>query len=204
MRKQHLLSILLFNDTPMPVRFRHDQKDNSIYFVTFTCFKWKWLFDLSGSWNTAYKWFDALFSKEIRVTGYVVMPNHIHGLLFFPQMSKSLNTIIGNAKRFMAYDIIAGLEEKKHVTLLDELHGCVKKNQKKKGQRHKVFEDSFDAKECRSREFIKQKLDYIHKNPVSKRWQLVNDYTEYPYSSASFYEKGIKRYENLLHVAEVW
>jgi len=49
MTKQPLLSILLFNDTPMPVRFRHDQEDNSIYFVTFTCFKWKWLFDLSGS-----------------------------------------------------------------------------------------------------------------------------------------------------------
>lgn len=88
--------------------------------------------------------------------------------------------------------------------MLEELQGYVKKNEKKKGQRHKVFEDSFDAKECRSREFITQKLNYIHKNPVSKRWQLVNDYTEYPYSSASFYEKGIKRYTKLLHVADVW
>ena len=188
----------------MPVRFRHDQQDNSIYFVTFTCFKWKWLFDLSDAWNSAYKWFDALFDKGIRVTGYVVMPNHIHSLLYFPQMPKSLNTIIGNAKRFMAYDIIAGLEKRKQVALLEELQGYVKKNEKKKGQRHKVFEDSFDAKECRSREFIKQKLDYIHNNPVYKKWQLVNDYTEYSYSSASFYEKGIKRYEKLLHVAEVW
>jgi REP element-mobilizing transposase RayT len=188
----------------MPVRFRHDQQDNSIYFVTFTCFKWKWLFDLSDAWNSAYKWFDALFDKGTRVIGYVVMPNHIHSLLYFPQMPKSLNTMIGNAKRFMAYDIIAGLEKRKQVSLLKELQAYVKKNEKKKGQRHKVFEDSLDAKECRSREFIKQKLDYIHKNPVSKRWQLVNDYTEYPYSSASFYEKGINRYAKLLHVAEVW
>jgi hypothetical protein len=28
-------------------------------------------------------------------------------------MSKSLNTVIGNAKRFMAYEIIKRLEEKK-------------------------------------------------------------------------------------------
>jgi hypothetical protein len=88
--------------------------------------------------------------------------------------------------------------------LLEELHGYVKKNEMKKGQLHKVFEESFDAKECRSREFILQKLDYIHKNPVSKRWQLVSDFTEYPHSSASFYEKGIKRYDKLPHVAEVW
>src|SRR5882672_7213655 len=107
----------------MPVRFKYDQQDHSIYFVTFTCFKWKWLFDLSDSWYTAYKWFDALFNKGIWVTGYVIMPNHIHTLLYFLQMPKSLNIIIGNAKRFMAYDIIAGLEKKKQIPLLEELHG---------------------------------------------------------------------------------
>ncbi len=41
-------------------------------------------------------------------------------------------------------------------------------------------------------------LDYIHHNPVSKKWQLVNDFTDYEYSSASFYEKGIKKYEKLV------
>jgi putative transposase len=135
----------------MPVRFEHDQQDNSIYFVTFTCFRWKRLFELSDAWNTAYKWFDSLFSKEIRVTGYVVMPNHIHSLLYFPKMPKSLNTIIGNAKRFMAYDIIAGLEKRKQIALLDGLNGYVKEKEKKKGQRHKVFQDSFDAKKCYNR-----------------------------------------------------
>jgi uncharacterized protein YeeX (DUF496 family) len=119
-------------------------------------------------------------------------------------MPVSLNRIVGNAKRFMAYDIIKGLEQKQQLLLLEELHSYVKKSEMKKGQIHKVFEDSFDAKECRSREFIMQKLEYIHKNPVSKRWQLVNDFSEYEHSSAGFYEKGIKRYDNLLHVAEVW
>jgi hypothetical protein len=32
------------------------------------------------------------------------------------------------------------------------------------------------------------------------RWQLVNDFADYEYSSASFYEKGIKKYENLVHI----
>jgi len=34
------------------------------------------------------------------------MPNHVHALLYVPEMKKSLNIIIGNAKRFMAYEII--------------------------------------------------------------------------------------------------
>jgi hypothetical protein len=76
-------------------------------------------------------------------------------------MPKSLNTVIGNAKRFMAYEIIKRLEEKKDNKLLDFLHGSVKKREAKKGQIHKVFEDSFDAKECYSEEFIFQKLQYI-------------------------------------------
>ena len=32
-------------------------------------------------------------------------------------------------------------------------------------------------------------LDYIHSNPVSKRWQLVEDRASYPYSSACFYDE---------------
>jgi REP-associated tyrosine transposase len=50
---------------------------------------------------------------------------------------------------------------------------------------------------------VYQELDYMHKNPVSKKWQLVNDFTDHLYSSASYYEKGIKQYDKLLHVNEV-
>jgi putative transposase len=43
----------------------------------------------------------------------------------------------------------------------------------------------------------------MHHNPVSKRWQLVNDFADYEYSSASFYEKGIIKYERLTHIHDV-
>ena len=58
-------------------------------------------------------------------------------------------------------------------------------------------------KECNSNRFVYQKLDYMHKNPVSKKWQLVNDFTDYLHSSASYCEKGIKQYDKLIHVNEV-
>jgi hypothetical protein len=65
-----------------------------------------------------------------------------------------------------------------------------------------VFEESFDAKECYTEEFIFQKLHYMHHNPVSKKWNLVNDFTDYEHSSASFYEKRLKRYENLVQLSD--
>ena len=123
--------------------------------------QWLSLFQEANAYDAVYKWFDSLSQNNIYVTGYVIMPNHIHVLLYFPQIPKSLNTVIGNAKRFLAYDIIKKLEEKKANELLDVLHAGVKKRESKKGQIHKVFEDSFDAKDCHSREFIFQKLDYL-------------------------------------------
>jgi hypothetical protein len=36
-----------------------------------------------------------------------------------------------------------------------------------------------------------KKLNYIHRNPISGKWNLVNDYTDYEHSSASFYELGV-------------
>ena len=187
----------------MPVRFQHSLQSNSIYFITFTCHKWRNLFSITNAYDAVYKWFDSLYEKKCRVIGYVIMPNHVHVLLYFPEMLKSLNIIIGNAKRFMAYEIIKRLEADKNFILLEDMHHSVKKGEQKKGQRHKVFADSFDAKACYSNEFVYQKLEYIHKNPVSKKWQLAKDYTEYLHSSAAFYEKGIKSNDKLLHINEI-
>jgi putative transposase len=186
----------------MPVRFQHEQHSNSIYFITFTCYKWLPLFQVTNAYDTVYKWFDHLNSNNIHVVGYVIMPNHVHVLLYFPKMEKSLNTLVGNAKRFMAYEIINRLEKSKKEAVLERLYSGVKKTEKKKGQIHKVFEDSFDAKECHTEKFIFQKLQYMHLNPVSKKWNLVNDFIDYQYSSAAFYEAGV-RVNNIIHVNDV-
>lgn len=75
--------------------------------------------------------------------------------------------------------------------------------EKKKGQRHKVFIESFDSKAIYSEKFLFQKIDYIHHNPVKGKWCLVDDYINYEHSSASFYMKGIyihfepKHYKNV-------
>jgi REP element-mobilizing transposase RayT len=187
----------------MAVRFLHPQQDNSLYFITFTCYRWLPLFEKTAAFDAVYRWFDYLHEKSISVCGYVIMPNHLHVLLYFPQMPQSLNRIIANAKRFMAYAIISRLEQAGERDLLEGLYGCVSQRECQKGQRHRLFEGSFDAKECYSREFVVQKLDYIHHNPVRGKWQLAADFAQYPHSSASFYEKGQGGYAKLLHIGEI-
>jgi len=139
---------------------------------------------------------DYLKTKSHYSTVYVIMPNHLHVILYFPEAGFNLNKIIGNAKRFMAYEIINRLEDLKTQDILDYLSDEVSEREKKKGQLHKVFTGSFDAKAIYNEKFFNQKMNYIHLNPVSGKWQLVNDFTKYEHSSASFYETGkIKRYE---------
>ncbi len=106
----------------MPVRFQHDQQGNSIYFVTFTCYKWLPLFQETNAYDAVYKWFDSLYKNNIHLAGYVIMPNHFHALLYFSEISRSLNIVIGNAKRFLAYEIIKRPEAQKKEDLLQLLH----------------------------------------------------------------------------------
>jgi hypothetical protein len=45
-----------------------------------------------------------------------------------------------------------------------------------------------------SKDVAYQKLDYIHNNPLTEKWQLVNNPSDYNYSTCSFYEKDIKKF----------
>ena len=93
----------------------------------------------------------------------------------------------------MAYEIIKRSEQANEQDTLNYLASAVTEREKKKGQLHKVFTDSFDAKGIFNEKFFYQKLKYIHRNPVSGKWKLVIDYTDYEHSSASFYEAGVVR-----------
>ncbi len=174
-----------------------------MYFITITplrrgrlCSRWLNLFELCDGYDAVYKCrvrpviragFDHLKNKGHYITGYVIMPNHLHALIAFRNTSgKSINSIIGNGKRFMVYDIVASLKEMRQDELLTQLTSYVNTTDKQRGKLHEVFEPSFDAKECYTDAFIEQKLNYIHENPNRGTWKLVNQVWEYPHSSAKF------------------
>jgi REP element-mobilizing transposase RayT len=186
----------------MAVRMQHT--GSSVWFVTFTCYKWKPLLSHTQLYDAVYKWFDQLYAKGAAVIGYVIMPNHVHVLLHLPTQSAALNTVIGNAKRFLAYEIINRLKAGQDERLLQELYDSVSKREREKGQRYRVFKESFDAKACLTDAFLKQKLDYIHHNPVRGKWKLSADFAQYQHSSAPFYfGTGGGAYEKITRAEDV-
>ncbi len=89
------------------------------------------------------------------------MPNHLHALIAFTHSDTSINTIIGNGKRSMAYEIVKRLTAKGDTETLNQLINGVSSHDYKRGKLQEVFEVSFDWKKCRSSRLIKQKLNYI-------------------------------------------
>jgi hypothetical protein len=164
--------------------------NHGIFFITITCHKWMPLIEKTNSYDAVYNWFDHLKSKGHYFVGYAVMPNHIHALIGFQNTGKKINTIIGNGKRFMAYQIIDRLKEQNEEGLLNRLQLAVETKDRQRNKQHEVWDDSFDWKDCRSDDFIKQKLDYMHNNPCKGKWNLASSPIAYKHSSASFYLAG--------------
>jgi hypothetical protein len=72
-------------------------------------------------YDIVYKWFDLLKVKGHRIIGYVIMPNHLHALIAFMKSNISINTRVGNAKRFMAYEIVKRLQANDRHEILTQL-----------------------------------------------------------------------------------
>ena len=182
----------------MPVR-RNITTNSGVYFITFTCTNWLPLFEKANAYSSVYNWFNHLKNDGHFIIGYVIMPNHIHAIISFRDTGKSINTIISNGKRFMAYDIVKKLEQQKEIALLQQLSNARNATEIKANKKHKVFETSFDWKCCDSDKFLEQKLQYIHLNPCRGKWDLATSPIDYLHSSAKYYITGQEGYYEVLN-----
>jgi hypothetical protein len=172
----------------MTVREAITEKDG-VYFITFTCTNWLPLFKICNAYDAVYNWFDKLKEQDHYIIGYVIMPSHVHAVIAFSNTGKSINTIVSNGKRFIAYDLVKRLSEQNSSLILNELSSGLNNTERKEGKLHNVFETSFDWKECRTEKFIQQKLNYIHHNPC-KGNKLIDLPEQYKHSSAKYYFTG--------------
>ena len=187
----------------MPVRKTIPEKDG-VYFITFTCAYWLKLFAITNGYSVIYTWFDVLRQNGHYIIGYTIMPNHVHAIIAFHNTGKTINSIVGNGKRFMAYDLTARLEKQQCSGILQQMEKWVNNTQKSDNKKHEVFEPSFDWKECRTERFIIQKLNYIHNNPCVARLCVLPE--AYKHSSARFYitgEQGIYPVTSFMELRDI-
>ena len=162
------------------------------YFITFTNINWLPLIALTDAYDLIYSWFDYLRQQDHIVLSYVIMPNHIHLMLAYRGGVKSLNTLVGNGKRFIAYGIVKRLQASGNTQMLCQLEAARSNKDMLRQKRYAVFKNSFDVLHCYSQKFLLQKISYMHANPCSKKWMLTADIIAYPHSSARYYETGVQ------------
>ena len=98
------------------------------------------------------------------------------------------------------------MEKNNDTVILKQLESHVESKRKQNKKLHNVWELSFDWKGCRSNKFAWQKIDYMHNNPCTGKWQLANNPIEYIHSSAKFYltgEQGIYPVTDFMEMEEI-
>ena len=164
---------------------------NGLNFLTFTIMEWIDLFS-----RKVYKdiIIDSLAfcqkNKRLNVHAYVIMSSHIH-VIFSTEASDGLSSIIQNFKSFTARQILKYIKDKKKSEsrkewLLDHFAFNARKN--KTHSQYQIWQRDNHPVMLYSPKVIRQKLLYIHNNPVEEK--IVREQEAYLYSSASNYSKN--------------
>jgi len=167
---------------------------NSIYFLTITVVDWVDIFtreDYRQIIIDSLKYCQK--EKGLEIYSWCLMSNHLHMIASGKENGLfTLSDILRDFKKFTSKAIIQKINEiteSRCNWLLDRFEFAGRYN--KKIEFYKFWQDGNEPKEVYSAEFLHQKLDYIHNNPVRAGW--VNKPQHYKYSSAIDYsgEKGI-------------
>lgn len=119
---------------------------------------------------------------QLILYAFVLMPNHFHVIWQIPaDIPKSV--FMRDLLKFTARSILNFMFMNDD-PLLTSL-------QVKTGDRkQQVWERNSLGIDLYTQQVFRQKLDYIHQNPLQLKWNLCNFPEQYHYSSALFYETG--------------
>ena len=124
------------------------------------------------------------YKQEFKLLGYVIMPDHIH-LIIWPFGKSTVSNIMRDYKKFTSTRIIRQAE----VEDITEWITAFEQAGEETGRSdNKVWQDSYWDENVYTERFLLQKLNYVHHNPL--RAGLVERLGDYPYSSYRNYELG--------------
>lgn len=164
----------------MGLRNRKSFTDVNCFFVTTTCHNHLYLLKDSTTKDIIVDSLNFLANKyQCLILAYVIMPNHIHLILYFPEENR-LSDFIRDFKKFTSVKIRRTVQQSGDAIL-------AKLDYQKGEQKYKVWMDRFDDVYITSTSVFHTKLDYIHNNPLQEHWKLADSPEQYPYSSAAYY-----------------
>jgi putative transposase len=156
------------------------------YFVTLTVVDW---IDVFTRKNHKLLMIDSLAycqkNKGLVIFGYCLMPSHLH-MIVKAEGNNTLSEILRDLKKFTSKALVKQIEEETE-SRREWMLGRFSKAgaHLKRIKNYKFWQDGNQAKEINSNQFLYEKLDYIHNNPVEE--MIVARAEDYMFSSARNY-----------------
>jgi len=169
----------------MSTKYKATEADKA-YFITITTVGWIDVFTrLSQKELLVASLRHCQDEKGLEIYAYCIMSNHIH-MLCAASDGKILADIIRDFKKYTSKKIIKTIleqsESRREWMLAYFQKSC---SHLKRAQRYKVWQDGYHAEIVYSNKFIKEKVTYIHQNPVKAK--IVANAEDYIFSSARNY-----------------
>jgi REP element-mobilizing transposase RayT len=159
-----------------------------IYFWTATINNWQRLLKTDRYKQVIIDSLEYLSSRgKIDVFAFVIMPNHIH-LIWRINETNGKETTQGSFLKVTAHQFKKMLINEGGNVIEDY---AVEAHNKK----YEFWQRDSLAIPLYTKKVAYQKMDYLHYNPVADQWQLAKDPCDYNYSTARFYELGVKDFD---------
>ena len=146
------------------------------HFVTFSSYRRRRLLDHDAAKRAVLGVLNSqLAGRDASCVGFVVMPDHVHAIVWFPRPGQ-LSVFMQQWKRLSSY----------HISQL--VQSRLMHYAEKIGTGDPFWQAKYHAFNLFSEEKVREKLTYIHENPV--RAGLVARPCDWAFSSARYYEQG--------------
>ena len=165
----------------MPKGLKRYYGHGDLHFLTFSCYR---RLPLLGTMQARNLFVQALGKIRERykflLVGYVVMPNHVH--LLINESSKATPSVV---LKVLKQRISRDLRRRRRYAPAGQLRFPFAKGDR---SLPRFWQARFYDFNVWSKKKVREKLDYMHANPVTRK--LVDHPKDWPWSSWSFYAKG--------------
>ena len=162
------------------------------HFVTLTVLHWIPVFTRPATVDIVLNSLRHLQTETLKIYAWVILENHLHMVAQSQNLPKDLMRF----KSHTAQQLIQYLEAHKIKPILDQLKFYKKAH--KSDRTYQFWQEGSHPEWIQNTEMLKQKVDYIHNNPVKRGYVDLPEHWRYS-SARSYLNK-----EGLIEVCKDW
>jgi REP element-mobilizing transposase RayT len=159
--------------------------EHALYFVTFSVVEWLPVFVaeepcrvIVDSLNFCHR------QKHMRINAYVIMPTHVHAILFDRDFdNKRLQQALTALRKYTGRQLTDYCRAHTPTCFLTVLNSAAGLD-----RRHRFWQDGTHPEAIYTEDFWRQKFNYLHENPCRKG--LVRMPAHWRFSSAAYWLEG--------------